>query len=205
MRFHQDLVNKKGRLPTVTGLISPRTMVEIWRDPNSDKISVGVPPEAAELVLKSRGGTLFIPTEYPPAMGSIVSRFLAKVALESMAQCLLNTAKGLAYVVDEPQLNLIRNHARRGTTPVWPTHIRRIYDANKHWPTENGEPVQVVHEFDFLMTQNGELYFVLALCGQEYVINVAGPDIDGYLQWLDENINASPLYHGKNSRAHAMP
>jgi hypothetical protein len=39
-----------------------------------------------------------------------------------------------------------------------------------------------------------ECYFVLAIFGVEYVINIAGPSIDGYRQWLKENNEKSPLY-----------
>jgi len=55
-----------------------------------------------------------------------------------------------------------------------------------------------MHEFDFLCTEEGEIYFVMALYGVEMTINIGGPDIEGYVSWLDNNNNASPLYWGKN-------
>jgi len=55
------------------------------------------------------------------------------------------------------------------------------------------------------VTQSNEWYFVLALFGQEYTINMGGPDVDGYLLWLQEHDNASPLYYGKNAPRDGTP
>lgn len=44
----------------------------------------------------------------------------------------------------------------------------------------------------------GELYYVVALWGLEFAINLGGPCIEGYKTWLDEHDNISPLYLGKN-------
>jgi hypothetical protein len=38
------------------------------------------------------------------------------------------------------------------------------------------------------------MYFVIAILGVEYAINVGGPDIDGYGLWLRQNEGRSPLY-----------
>ena len=56
------------------------------------------------------------------------------------------------------------------------------------------EPYEVLHEWIFLYTEGYELYFVLALFGIEYAINMGGPYIDGYKQWLTEKSGNSPLY-----------
>jgi hypothetical protein len=139
----------------------------------------------------------------PPEL--VQSRFLAKVALESMAKRLAAYPEGLEYLVDESQLDLLRNHARRGTSPRWQTNVRRIYDANGRTFDVNGPAVQVIHESDFLVTEQGEWFFVLALFGVELAINLGGPDISGYVQWLYDNRNASPLYHGKNTYGQPKP
>lgn len=73
--------------------------------------------------------------------------------------------------MDEQQLDLIRDHARRGTTPEWPYHSRRIYDCNKKWLETDGREVQTVHEHDLLMTHWGELFLVLTIFGAEFTIN----------------------------------
>ena len=57
-----------------------------------------------------------------------------------------------------------------------------------------GVPEQVVHEFNFLITKVCEMYFVIAIFGEEFTINMGGPTIEGYEVWLRENDGASPLY-----------
>jgi hypothetical protein len=43
------------------------------------------------------------------------------------------------------------------------------------------------------------------LFGVEFVINVGGADIDGYMAWLQANDFASPLYLGGNRDLFARP
>lgn len=105
----------------------------------------------------------------------------------------------LSKLIDDPQLDQIRSHARDGSIDEWPVNIRRIYPAD-HCVTEQGSPAfEIVHESDFLGTEQGELYFILAIFGVEMAINMGGPSIEGYEAWLNENEDASPLYHGKNA------
>jgi hypothetical protein len=53
---------------------------------------------------------------------------------------------------------------------------------------------ELLHEFDLLVTETMEHYFVVAICGAEFVINLGGPMLDGYQRWLKQNGDASPLY-----------
>ncbi len=46
----------------------------------------------------------------------------------------------------------------------------------------------------FLYLPNREVYFVIAMFGMEYAINMGGSSLDGYKEWLSENENISPLY-----------
>ena len=38
-----------------------------------------------------------------------------------------------------------------------------------------------------------ELYFVLAILGVEFFVNLGSPELDGCQQWLKQHDNASPL------------
>ena len=82
-------------------------------------------------------------------------------------------------------------------------------DANRRVQLAS-ESVQTVYEYDVFFTSPdnrtkdgsicSELYFVLCVFGCEFVINMGGPDTDGYEEWLRRNGNMSPLYLGKNAR-----
>lgn len=85
---------------------------------------------------------------------------------------------------------------------------------DKLWQNDIGNEHQVVHESDFLLipfddsidilNDNPVLaysFFIFAVFGLEFVINIAGPEADGlepYKMWLQEHRNVSPLYYGKN-------
>ncbi|WP_291393227.1 hypothetical protein [Devosia sp.] len=144
-------------------------------------------------------GRIYFPIKVPVPNDAVLSRFFAKIALECIAKRLEDHSDGLDYIVDETQLDLLREHARLGNSTPWPVSVRSIYDANAKQIEESGRAVQVVHESDFLVTEWGEWYFVIAIFGDEYAINLGGPDIEGYHRWLSDHNGVSPLYHGKNS------
>jgi hypothetical protein len=205
LRFHQALQSKKGRVPPIAGVVYPDIPVSVTRHLDPYGTSVAIPPEAFDRIAQASKGTLILPISFPLPAGAVVSRFLAKVALESMAARLSEFPEGLDYLCDEAQLDTLRNHARRGTTAPWPVHTRRIYDANGKTFCPEGWAQQVVHESDFLVTPTGEWYFILAVFGEEFAINLGGPETEGYVQWLKDNNNESPLYSGKNRSGYAMP
>ncbi len=116
--------------------------------------------------------------------------------MEAMAARLLRNAPEMldAFVQDD-QIDILRNYARCGKQGLeWPYSEQRIYPADFSFPISDGSSYQVLHEFDFLYTEQGEMYFVLAILGTEYAINMAGPDFEGYIQWLAAHDGISPLY-----------
>lgn len=205
LRFHQTLENKRGRVPPVMGLIGPDIPARVTHFPRKELTSVEVPPEALRSLAGLQRGELILPTGGPMPSETIISRFMAKVALESMAARLVAYPDGLAYLCDEAQLDELRSHARLGHLENWPVHIRRLYPTNGVVFGHDARPEQIVHESDFLMTPWSEWYFILVIFGVEFTINLGGPDIDGYLRWLTMNDGTSPLYSGRNASSYPMP
>ena len=201
LRFEQALVSKRGKIPALNVIITPASApILVTRNISRPLVASGVVPENALSLIKKapRGHIVFSsPPGYPS--GIVVSRFLAKIAIEAMAAKLVKYPEGIAYLVDEVQLDSIRNHARRGDTPNWPYHVREVYDRNKKLTEDTCAHFQVVHEFDVLATDWGEWFLVVAIFGMEFAINYGGPVIEGYWRWLEENKNASPLYSGRNA------
>jgi HNH endonuclease len=194
LRFHQGLESKKGRVPSLTGLITPGVPAIITRFPRHNFTSVDVPTEAVEILMQSKNGRLILPIGGQEPDVQVVSRFMAKIALEAMAERTIAHDGGQDYLCDEHQLDDLRDHARRGRISRWPVHTRRIYAADAATALPDGELEQVLHEADFLATSWGEWFFVLAIFGLELAINLGGPEIEGYERWLRENSEASPLY-----------
>jgi len=128
----------------------------------------------------------------------LLSRFLAKVALEALAIKFLPVPGGLEAIIDKKELDRIRNYARRGSEDrCWPYHERRLYPIDFVFVNTGEEPYEILHEWTFLYTEALELYFVLAICGTEYAINMGGPETDGYKEWVSRNGGGSPLYPDK--------
>jgi hypothetical protein len=199
LRFHQAIPSKRGRVPSLAATLQPDIPAILHRFPKHEIQAISLPPEGIELILRNKGGTL-VPVDAEPPSDLVISRFLAKAALETMAERVQAHPDGLAYLVDETQLDLIRRHAREGFPKSWPHHARRIYDANRHFIDEHGVEVQTVHESSVLVTRDGEWFFVLAVFGLELAINCGGPEIDGYVRWLEEHGGMSPLYSDMNKQ-----
>ena len=199
LRFHEALPSKRGIIPAVFGVFRPNIPAVVYRHTKGQFLgSACIPEECVEAFMQKSEGELIFPASGSPPEGSVLSRFLAKVAVEAMADRLLKMPAMLKQWIDDPQIDIIRNHARKGEPTDWPVHVRRIYDADARVVYGQSKPEQTVHEFDILQTEQLEYYFVLALFGVEMAINVGGPVIDGYLKWLQEHDGVSPLYYGKN-------
>lgn len=208
LRFMQSLENKRGRVPEVSALVSPGVEVKlsrVGRKPDGI-LMVEAPPDEAESILTQRNGILLLGGGRS-ASDLLLSRFMAKCALEALALRVHDRPDLLLELATEPQFDMLRDHARVGSTPNWPVHERTIYDADRHITIE-GTSVQTVFEFDLLLTApdnigtdgtvRSEMYFVLAIFGREFCINMGGPEIDGYNKWLTDHGDVSPLYWGKN-------
>lgn len=215
LRFEQAIPNKKNKIPPIPGSILSFS-VTVRKDIINGEVVAGIemPPELfTNIVSTQENMTLILPAlldDTVPSQSSIVSRFLAKVALEALAARLKDNDGWLDYLIDDHQLDSIRNHARIGQPKKWPCNIRRIYSANADWQI-GGENSQIIYECDFLLPNvvesasrednyiQTEIYFIVALWGIEFAINLGGPEIDGYGQWLSNHNDLSPLYYGKNS------
>jgi len=199
LRSFQFVPSKKGRIPPTIAYMNGKFEVKVHPQKNGPiKAYVDVDRAVFEKVLKGEISNIVLSCGALPRDPSIITRFLAKVAVEALAQRLLIKDGGLDYIVDETQFDHIRNHARIGDPKEWAYHSRRIYDSNERRTDIHGETFQVVHEYDLFLTPLRELYLVLALFGLELAINIGGPEVDGYLDWLHANNNVSPLHIGQN-------
>lgn len=205
LRFHQGLESKKGRVPSLMGVITPEVSAIVTRFPRRRLTSVAVPTDSFDLVARLENVQLILPMGGPAPSGQVLSRFMAKIALEAMAIRVVDHDGGQDYLCDEHQLDDLRDHARHGRISRWPVYVRRIYAANAKLLLPGRQPEQVIHESDFLATSWGEWFFVLALFGLEFSINLGGPDIEGYERWLRENNEVSPLYRSDKPSPYPQP
>lgn len=207
LRAHEALPSKKGIIPASAAVMNGRHPAQIRRQLSGPvKAVVDVPTEAfKELLLGSGNGVLIMLVEGPIPAGPAVSRFMAKVAVEFMAQRLLTKADLLEGIIDDQAIDPLRNHARRGQPLEWPVHRRRIYESSKQWAHEENTITQIVHESDFIFLDERSLYFVLALFGMEYAINCGEREVTKYETWLESHGGVSPLYYGKNENPEGFP
>jgi len=173
------------------------TVVEISNDEDEPSIYPSNEKDSKRFIeslrMSEKGRLVFPVARRPDAY--LVSRFLGKVAIEALADRLSSVPGGLDEIVDKEELDELRDYVRRGnrSTP-WPFYQRRIYPEGVLFHDEDYGHYEVLHEYTLLYTESMELYFVMAILGVEYALSMDGPDISGYMKWLSENGNRSPLY-----------
>lgn len=206
LRARQEVPNKRRRLPMMRG-IYPAARIPIGLQRTDDGLSIGPLRETdndqfVRTVLARKSGRIWMPQE-GPVDERLLARFLAKVAVEMFADRYLKAGESAGSLIDIAQLEDIRRFARRGDRPpAWPVHRRRIYPEDTVFG-DDGE--QVMHEFDFLHTTEGELFAVVCIFGDEFAINLGGPSIDGYVDFLDTVGGRSPLYDPGELEAAVKP
>lgn len=216
LRFNEGIESKKGIVPPMQAILNREHEVRLWRD-NKDGFAghIDVDVSAFNSIMAARKGTLIFPAQQDSSMlteGPILSRFLGKVALEGFVHKILEnstdsdtTKKLLDEFIRDDSFTPLKRHVRRGVTSQWLCNVRRIYSSDKKWvDTITGEAYQVMNEFDFLITDKSECYFILVLFGMEYAINIGGSSIDGYQEWLVNHNNSSPLYWDRNHPGHNL-
>lgn len=197
-RFRNSVANKKGRIPTAKGIhLQSATVVEVCK--SDEGLSVYPMNEKdndkfARSVLMKKTGSLILPVA--PEQESdkrLMSRFIGKVAIEALAQRLIPIEGGQAEIVGKVELDELRDYVRWNKDKCnWQFYTKRIYEEDFIF-NENNSEYEILHEYSFLYTDSRELYFILAIWGIEYVINMGGPEIEGYAHWLNLNGNKSPL------------
>lgn len=194
LRFNQRIPSKKNKIPPVNGIIPPNHPVILKKHVKGDLLgTIELSVEAIEELKNQEKFQVLYKADAPMPNNSIVSKFVGKVALEAMAQRLIVHKGGLEYLINEIQLDPLRNHVRRGDPADWSVNVRRIYDTDKEWSVEDSS-FQVVYEYDILKNEENEMFFVMAIFGLEFAINYGEPNLDGYLAWLKTNDYISPLH-----------
>lgn len=191
-------------MPRLSGILLPRFQrgprvhfhrAEVSRDAYGN---FELYPEAGaeEAIASGETNRVIVPASGAKPKSQLFSRFLAKVAVECMAERFLNSRGDLLReFIDNEQLDLVRSYARYGKSGLdWPYSERRIYGSDFLHSDADGKTYEVLHEWTFLYTDTKEMYFVIAILGVEYATNVGGPDIDAYGSWLRQNEGQSPLY-----------
>jgi hypothetical protein len=198
LRHDQGLQSKRGRIPTIRGLAPGIGGLTFHAaSPAHPRTILFDAEELADRWLLGARGDERLLTEEPisPLPRTVVSRFLAKLAVGCLADRLQVAPDGLEHLVDWTDLDRIRNHARRGTDRDWPVSVRRVYAANAAW-REGNDAVQRVWELD-LFDDDGYWYLIFILFGVEFAIHLGDPDISGYQRWLLCHGGESPLYAGR--------
>lgn len=211
VRGRNQIENKKGRTPGIPGFIKDKNKIEVSVFPNDSNI-LEVVIEDKKLFKSIRNhNKLYIPIlPEPPKDNLLISKFIGKVAIEALALRVASIDNWQEEFISNESLDELRGFVRYGKGyKIWPYHTRRIYHENQiNFDEESKTPYEILHEFDFLLPDkpivNGELnqlnnlYFVMAIMGIEYTINITNAGLGRYIEWLSVNQDKSILLMDKS-------
>ncbi|MCH7413781.1 HNH endonuclease [Belliella sp. R4-6] len=197
MRGWYQVPNKKGNHPSVLGEIAgTETKINLKLNEKGN-LTISLENSTKFNVHKNislEANHFLFPISINPPK-DLMSRLLAKMALEFLVYQNLYDSDWCKILAEEPHYDSIRNYARynKGVS-VWPFSQRTIYpmDALMRDP-QSGDWVTAGIGNDLLITSRKETFFVFVYHGVEFVINTGGPSIKGYEEWLQQHGNISPF------------
>lgn len=188
--------NKRKRVPPQFGVIPQlRMSADVWLDGQS----IAVQPhdrsrdgDFERFLVTNKEGSLWLPDPIQ-FDDRLMSRFLGKVGIEALAKRLSGTLGWREEMLSQEAMEPLRRYVRIGDQKeTWRFNRRRLYPRDQNFGSDE-TPYQILHEFDFLYTQDCELIFVLALFGEEFAINMGGSETERYREYLHENKGTSLL------------
>lgn len=118
-----------------------------------------------------------------------LARFVGKVGLEALASRLIRAGFSHEELIDKPDLDELRNLVRRGNGPrQWSVARRQLYPSDRVF-SGGDEHYELLHEYELLLRPIDEAndlyacYISLVLFGEEFVVNMGGPALDGFEAW----------------------
>lgn len=199
LRAWYQVPNKRGKYPSLLGYIGGTDIAIGLRRSADGKLKVETEKASharhLETVMESGlSSPLLFPIQMEPPKREM-SRFLCKMALESIAEILYSSPERTDLLIDSEFFNNARIYARYGTNySSWPYSQRRIFPEQtlmRH-PKTN-EWVQAGFGCCWFMNKRKETLFAFCFYGVEFVINVGGPSIRGYEEWLLDHNGISPM------------
>lgn len=201
LRAWYRIPNKRGRHASLYGVIPGLEVgvnFRIGDDGPELQLERGGDAATIQAHLQGAGREGLTAVLFPRDMRPLereMSRLLAKIALEVVALRMSPDPALVERLIDDEHWDRIRRWVRYGdNADHWPYHMRTVYpeEALMTHPTK-GEWVQAGYIIDLLLTRRREHFIVLILYGYEFALNVGGPSIKGYEEWLEENGGISPL------------
>ena len=195
--------NKRGKHPSMVGNLAGtdiavglrldhdgRLCIQPERGSDLDRLRESIQPDADG----NLSNALIFKIDIDPPKREM-SRLLSKMALETVAELFASDSGDTAAVVDSEFFDSIRTYARYGTNyPDWPYAQRRIYpEETLMQHPETGEWVRAGVGCCLFPNRHRETLFAFCFYGVEFVINLGGPSIRGYEEWLQVHGNISPL------------
>jgi hypothetical protein len=197
-RFRNSVENKKGRIPSATGILLNKkpVIVSISKFKNGlATLDLHDPSMIKSIIETGTCKVALTGSGEPPKAQLLMSRFIGKIAVEMLAFILHKIPGGIDEVIDNTRMDYFRNYVRYGANVrYWPYHFRSVYPENNHFTDEvTKEQYVILHSSKFIQSEDFSFLFVIEIFGEEYCIDMAEPSTTRYEKWLKKFNNQRPL------------
>lgn len=205
IRGWYQIPSKKGKMPTVKGILVGEDIDITMKLNKNGKLNIQPEKESQRNLLNKELENFQKPIIFqidinPPK--EIMSRMLAKMGLEFLVYRFKAEKQTIDFITNSEHYDPIRDFARTGNNvKEWPFHSRRIFpiETKMEYPDKDNL-VMFGFGYDLFMNHRKETYFIFLFYGQEFVINLGGPSIKGYKEWLAINKNINPIIERNGAR-----
>ncbi|EMO53193.1 HNH endonuclease [Leptospira noguchii] len=192
LRSRLRIPSKRNIIPPTQGILRPilPEQIKINIRPEIDgSLSIYPSQEKDEskfiqMILSNKSNSMIIPIlDYDSILEKeesmrLLSRFVAKVGIEVLAQKLIEIPNGITKeIVENASLDRVRFYARFDKGPTWKLSVARQYSEDKiHNDLLENSSYQILHEYDIYAEENKNYFIRLTIAGVEYVLNLADPE-----------------------------
>ncbi len=211
LRGRMMIENKKSKIPRISGFTKNKEEIEIAFSPNDDSTFEVLYKDEKTLETLLSHNEIYVPLiPEPPINDLLISKFIGKIAIEALAKRVSSVEGWQNDFVENESLDQLRDFVRYGKGySIWPYSIRRIDSENQiKYDKKSNKFLEKLNEYDFLIPDNStieddthkidNLYFVMAIMGIEYTINLTNAGLNRYTAWLSDNENKSILQMEKS-------
>lgn len=189
-RYKRNILSKKGKIPADKGFVIDPDLGQVLFAKNKQTgFGIEIPDERIRKSLKNEI-SVFVPEfDFFDSDNSIVSKFLAKIAIEGLAFDVQNDNENIETIVNQPGFDPIKRYCRFANVgELWPYRIRRVSFPEVSDGTEASVRLkELIFEYEFIYLHPGYFLFQLYLLGIEFTIDMVNPTCEQVDAWFEAN------------------
>nr|WP_299415543.1 HNH endonuclease [uncultured Emticicia sp.] len=163
LRHRNKISSKKGRIPEGK-VIVPYFLSEGSVKFHKNNTIISLDSNAFQAIVDGKISKLIVPYNTTPLeKDRTLSRFLGKMALEALFDRISDAKNSRIFFINNSDFDPLRDYVRYNKgKQIWNYSIRKVYEEDEQFQY-NLEILDMIFEYDFLLTEYQEVYFIIVI------------------------------------------